>query len=448
MKSSLYALLAALCLAGSARSDENLQKQVDDLKAEIKYIKDNYERSEPIEIVKPVTEYVSPSGELFSTPQKDGVSPTDGSKLEKRVTYRKLKFNRREAVGDKIDAAVNAAIDGHVIVGLELLGTYQSTVGAGDVIDSAGVTRSANRSLLGAGVDFNLSGKPMRNTLIFVNFDAANGTPGISEAWVSLQGSKKVLSAQLGVIDLSGSFDSNKFANDESSQFLSSEFVNSPLLQTPDNGPGAILQADFSSFNIKLGTQGTSSEVFDDLYWIAELGVRYHLLGDSHLRAWARQQPRGSQQPDQALGFSYDHRLTTKLGAFGRYAKSSYVEAYTPEDLINAIPESRVAINTLDWAASGGLELSYFLERRLKDKVGLAYGRTEQQTGSSEQFAELYYKGVLTPGFSISLHGQGIFSRTVADAGAAALDPLTGNPALNDALPNAWSAGIRTQLSY
>lgn len=451
---------ALFALTGDLKAEDSLQKQIEDLKAEIKYIKDNYERSEPVEIVKPVTEYVSPAGELFTEPQAGGVSPTDGSKLEERRSYRKIKFNRRESVNDKIDAAVRAAIDGHVTVGMELVGIYQNTIGAGEVIDGTGTTRSANRGWGGGGVNVNFSGKPMRNTLIFVDFDAASGAVGLGEAWVSVQGPKKVLSLQAGIIDLGGTFDANKAANDEVSQFIHGDFVNNALLLNPGNFPGAVVRVDFTRYHFAVGAQdslGASADLFDNLYWIGEAGMLYNLLGDGHARVWARQLPRGPQQPDQALGISWDHRLTTRLTAFARYGKSSYVESFTPEDTANAIPESpRVALNTIDWTASGGLEIGYLLKKRLRDKVGLAYGRTDMQGFVSEQFTEIYYKASITPGFSVSLLGQGIHSRTVAMSPAEALDPNgidpnTGNPGiptLNDALPNAWTVGIRTQLSY
>lgn len=446
-------LAAALFALAGATHAASVQEDLEALKAEIQYIKDNYERSEPVEVVKPVTEFVSKTGEIFSTLPAGGVSPSDGSRIEERITYRKAKFNRRVSVSEKIDSAIAAAMDGHVTVGLGILGQYQNIVGVGDVLDSTGTTRSANRGFGTAAVDFNLTGKPMRNTLMFVNFDASSGAPAISEAWIAVEGPRKVLSLQAGVIDVTGSFDGNKAANDESSQFVTADFINSALLMNPANGPGAILRADSNRFNLMLGIQnstGTSVDIFDDLYWIAEVGCRYHLLmGDSHLRVWARQQPRGSHQPDQALGLSYDHRLTQQVMAFGRYGKNSYVESYTPEDSANAIPESRVAVNALDWSASGGVELGYFSAKRLRDKVGLAYGRTEQQTGASEQFSEVYYRTVLTPNFSVSLHGQGLFSRTVPQSGPALLDPsLGGDPALNDALPNAWTVGIRVLASY
>src|SRR5690349_20430721 len=105
-----FALLLALAPAG-LRADESLQKQIDDLKSEIQYIKKNYEPSEPVEVIKQVTEYVSPSGELFTEPQKGGVSPTDGSKLEERTTYRKMKFSRRESVSEKVEAAISGAFE-------------------------------------------------------------------------------------------------------------------------------------------------------------------------------------------------------------------------------------------------------------------------------------------------------------------------------------------------
>lgn len=465
MKRQAWLIALLLCAAAPAlRAEKSLQEQLDALNAEIKYIRDNYERSEPVEIVKPVTEFVSPSGEIFTTPQKDGVSPTDGSKLEERVTYRKMKFNRRESVNDKIDSAVSAAIDGHVVVGMELVGIYQNSLGVGDVIDATGQTRSGNRGWGTGGVNFNLSGKPMRNTLIFADFDASTGAVGLGEAWVMVQGPKKVLSLQAGVVDLTGSFDANKVANDETAQFMQGDFVNNALLLNPGTGPGAIVRVDFTRYNFMVGTQDSllgSMDLFDNLYWIGEAGMIYNLLGDGRLRVWGRQLSRGSQQPDQAVGVSADHRLTTKLTAFGRYAKNSYVEAFEAEYLDAAtatlIPETpRVALNIHDWTASGGLELGYFNPYRLHDKIGLAYGRTDYQGMASEQFAEVYIKTVLTPNFTISLHGQGTFSRTVQMSPTAALDPtvidpvtgLPGDPTLNDALLNTWIAGIRTQISY
>ncbi len=436
-----------LAMSQAAWAEESLQKQLSDLKEEVQYIRDNYERSEPVDIIKPVTEFISPDGEIISAEKKASLSVAEQASLEERVTYRKLKFNRRESVNDKIDSAINAAMDGHVVVGMELSAMYENALGRGDFVDGTGVTRSANLGMGSGGASFNLSGKPMRNTLLFADFDASSGTVALGEAWVHVQGPKKVYSLQAGIVDLGGSFDTNRAANDDSSQFTHGDFVNNALLGNPGNFPGAILRADFTRAYIAVGAQnslGATADILDNLYWIAETGIRYHFVGDLQLRIWARQQPRGSQQPDQALGLSYDHRISPKVMLFGRYGKQSYIEAY------DELSDSRYALNTQDWTASGGVEFVNFIPKRIKDKAGLAYGRTDLQGGTHEQFTEAYYQAELTPNFTLGAFGKGLFSRTVPmTSDPLLIDPtLGGNPAVNDALPNAWSAGIRTVIAY
>jgi hypothetical protein len=432
MRKRTMLALALLGLAVQSRAEASLQEQLDALKADINYIKTNYERTEPGESIKAVTEYVSPTGEIFREPQPGGVSPSDGSKLEERVTYRKLKFARRESVGDKIGEAVNSAINGHVIVGLEFTGTYLNTVGAGDYVDALGVTRSANRGRAEGALDINFSGKPMRNTVLFADLDAASGTPALSEAWVLVSGPKSVFSLQAGVIDLTGSFDANLVANDETTQFMSPEFVNSPLLKNPANGVGAVVRTQYGRYEALVGAQNTLTtlnDVTDDLYLVAELGFRYHMMGDAHWRMWGRQQPRGANQPDQALGLSVDHRVSTRLSTFWRYAKNSYVEAF------DEAADLRWAVNTHDWAASGGFELTNFNPRNLKEKLGVAYGRTVLQDQSYGDVAEAYWRLPLTPNFAASLHYQAGFSNIPAGLG------LDGNPPTH-------TVGLRVQANY
>jgi len=432
MRKPLLAAATALALTGSLRADASLQQQLDDLKAQVDTIKQTYERTEPAEVVKQVTEYVSPSGEIFAEPQKDGVSPTDGSKLEERVTYRKLKFSRRESVAEKIDAAVGSAVNGHVIAGLELVGSYLNTVGNGDFVDANGQTHNANKGRLEGGkVDVLFSGKPMRNTIAFVDLDAANGTAVLSEAWVAVSGPRNIVSLQAGVIDLTSIFDGNAVANDETTEFLSPGFVNSPLLGNPANALGAVLRGLYGRWDAGVGAQKTEAsldDVTDDVYVIGELGFRYHLLGDHHVRVWGRQQPRSatgeSNIPDQALGVSTDHRMTSRLTAFGRYAKNSYVE-----------DAAGVALNTYDWAASTGFELGNFNPKNLKERLGIAYGRTQKQDGSSEDVAEYYHRIPLTPNFAFSLHYQAAFSRIPAGLGL-------------DALPPTHTVGLRIKATY
>jgi hypothetical protein len=422
MRLKSIVLFGLLALSAGLSAEESVQKQLDDLKSQVDYIKQNYERTEPVDIIKQVTEWVSPSGEIFREKQPGDVSPKDGSKLSERTTYRMMKFSRREAVGDKIDAAVSSAINGHVIVGLELVGSYSNIIGAGAL---------SNRGAGAGSLDITFSGKPMRNTLIFVDLDAASGTPAVSEAWVEAHGPKKMLSLQAGVVDLSGAIDLNMLANDETTQFLTPGFVNNPLLMNPANGPGAILRLDLVRYQLTVGVQnalGSAVDFTDELYWAGELGMLFHFCGDSHWRVWGRQQPRGTQQPDQAVGVSMDHRFTSKFSVFGRYGKSSYVEAY------DEVTDSRFALNPLDWHASGGLELSNFNPRNLKERLGLAYGRSESQGGATEDRAEFYNRVPLTPNFAFGFHYQAAFNR-VQGIGL-------------DALPDSHSVSLRVQATY
>lgn len=451
-KTLIAAALAAFC---SPLAAEDLQKQIDDLKAQVNYIKQNYEPSEPVEIIKQVTEYVSPSGELFTEAQKDGLSPTDGSKLEERVTYRKMKFSRRESASEKIVAAVTGAFDGRIAVGLNMVGVYQNIIGAGDAAaDNTGATHSANRGAGSGLIDITLGGKPMRNTILFVDLNAGVGpgidaiapngavlnpnylsggnTPKVREAWVLARTPAKRYGLQVGVLDLSGIFDTNMIANDETAQFMTGAFVNSPLLAPPANGPGGVFRADYTRFNFKLGAGDTlvsTTDTADNLYVAAEAGMITNLLGDAQIRLWGRQQPRGSQQPNQALGLSVDHRSTARLTTFARYAKSSYVEAF------DGATGVRRAINAIDWSAQGGVELGNFIESLLKERIGAAFGRTQMQDGSSEEYAELYTRLPLTNNFALGLHYQGVFSRIPAGI------------ALN-AMPNIHCLGLRVQSSY
>jgi hypothetical protein len=450
MRKTLFAAAAVFGLAAGARAEASLQEQIDELRAQVQKLQVEKEPSEPVELVKAVTEWVSPSGELFTEPQPNDVSPTDGSPLTERQTFRKLKFTRHQSAQEKIDASIAAAVNGHIILGLSFVGVYQNFAGRGAVLDNAGLTRSANIGALTGVSDITLLGKPMRDTVMFLDLNMGSGAgldalapngavltpnylsgkaPVLREAWVVVNSPDRRLAAQAGVIDLSGSFDGNAVASDETSQFMTGAFVHNPLLMSPANSPGAVLRADFSRWGLKLGAQSTGglTQPTDDLYTIAELSYRYHLFGDALMRVWARQQPRGSQQPDQAVGLSMDQRVTPQLNVFGRYAKSSYVE-----------DASGMALNMLDWSASAGLELTNFSYAHLKDRVGLAYGRTDAQSGSYEDFSELYYRTVLTNNFNVSAHLQSVFNRVQA--------PMAG--VQPDALPNLFVLGLRTQVSY
>jgi hypothetical protein len=147
-----------------------------------------------------------------------------------------------------------------------------------------------------------------------------------------------------------------------------------------------------------------------------------------HARVWGRQQPRGAQQPDQALGLSVDHRLSSKLTTGWRYAKNSYVEAF------DETTGTRWALNTYDWEASAAIEATNYNPRNLKERCGLGYARTNKQDGSYRDVVELYHRVPLTPNFALGWHYQAAFE-TPAGLGV-------------DGLPASHTLGLRAQSTF
>ena len=410
------------------------------------------------------------------------MSPTDGSPLKPRVTYRKMKFFRREPVADKIDSAIASAEASRLALGMSMVGIFQNQVGMGpntSSVNFSGTTvTSGNRSAAQGSVDITLEGKPMLNTTMFVDLEGAVGSgidslsaAGVAlnahsvntqalpegggvplttfflrEAWFEVQTPGRMWALQAGQIDLAKNFDENFYANDETSQFLSGDFVNNPVLENPSNPAqakaynalGGVLSLDtFHGYVAKFGAENSTTNPVnptDTLFLVGELQDSYNLLGqDGILRVWARQKPRGDGQPQQALGFSWNQRLGNRLGVFARYGKSSYAE--------NGVTGQ--ADNLYDYAASGGLELGNFIPARLKDRMGLAVGRVAYQDGSREENGEAYYKMLLTSNFNVSLHYQAVFSRLrtsgpdgqALEAAGAVQQPI-------------HVLGLRTQMNY
>lgn len=73
----------------------------------------------------------------------------------------------------------------------------------------------------------------------FNNDNDDDETAHVTEAWYEQSLLNDKLTFTFGKIDLTNYFDTNEVANDETTQFLSTGFVNSLAVEFPDNGPGA-----------------------------------------------------------------------------------------------------------------------------------------------------------------------------------------------------------------
>lgn len=95
----------------------------------------------------------------------------------------------------------------------------------------------------------------------------------------------------VGKIDVNHYFDRNLFAEDETTQFLSTAFVSVPVLAAPPNAPGAALRVTTGDWRYAFGVYAPE-DVDGDLsgvpFIIGEVGYRNIFALQGHYRLWAR----------------------------------------------------------------------------------------------------------------------------------------------------------------
>jgi hypothetical protein len=167
-------------------------------------------------------------------------------------------------------------------------------------------------------------------TLSGLNGDAGStqdedGTDRLSvrEAWYEFNLLGDIFTLTAGKIDLTNYFDNNAAANDETTQFISSAFVNSSALAVPGNSPGVRirttiagrihLQAGFSS------AYNSGKYLLRDIFRIAGIGFTYMPDSDfeSNFRFYGYQHPTAGES--YGWGISFDNVAFGAFNIFGRY---------------------------------------------------------------------------------------------------------------------------------
>ncbi len=246
----------------------------------------------------------------------------------------------------------------------------------------------------------------------------------ILEAYLEgvLFGGRVTLTA--GKIDITNYIEGNAYAGDETSQFLSSGFVNNHVFTAPDNGPGVrvhtyllpgvvYLEAGVMSQDSDGNTRSTD-KLFEDVYGAVEVGVMPKLFGrPGTYRVWAtfdgagqKRQKSGQLEDETALGvgLSADQELADWLGVFFRIGARD-------SDNINY---------TTRTAWSTGAQLSKIIPYRKDDVIGFAYGEirpTKRDFGArakDEGFIEAYYNWFFTENFQISGIFQHVMNRNAS----------------------------------
>jgi high affinity Mn2+ porin len=267
----------------------------------------------------------------------------------------------------------------------------------------------------GGGLDSELA------LLVGVNGDADDDeNVRLCEAWVEglwRFGEVHSLLARLGKIDLTAEFDTNEAANDETTQFLGSGFVNNPTFAAADNDFGGILVYTYRDVvSVKVGFCDADEQAdrggrfFDDLCLVGEVGVSVKLFdrpGNYRLYVWYDDTKLEGVDPDTETdspgagwGVSCDQGILENLTAFFRFGQAD---------------EEYYAVET--WV-SGGLEFGGALWGREDDAVGLAYGlallgsdaedlaEADDRDAAHEHHAELYYRFKLNGNMELTPSAQ------------------------------------------
>lgn len=435
MSSALQQLLAEREEA-KAR-EERLSRQVQDLNKQLADLRTRAVLAEKVEETKRIPVWVCPGGHVHDAEPAGGVCAQCGQPTEKSEEVRKFKVARREAIGDKISAALEEEFGKRVVVAVSGTGVVQQILH-----NDSDATSNATHAE--GSVDLFFLTRPMPYSLFFVDLEAVGGSGpdaevgtlanlnsdggrntvqvegnddvDLREAWLRVDWLEDRLHLVAGKIDLSNYFDRNRVANDETTQFLTDAFVNDPVLGNPPlNGPGiAALYETKTGWQFGVGFQepgDTGFQVTDRPFYIGEVDWRTFALGrEGNLRVWAR----GSDaEPfeSQAVGVSLDQEVSAKVTLFARGGVS-----WVDGEILDEDGATLEGI-TDPWAWSVGMRLTPTFESRPRDVWGFAFG---QQRGSFDRdendrdtYLETYYRLVVnehvsvTPLFQYVIHTAG-----------------------------------------
>ncbi|MBI3269507.1 MAG: carbohydrate porin [Planctomycetes bacterium] len=431
--------------------EDRLVQELADLRRQFSDLKARAILAEKVEETKRIPEWLCPSGHVHDAPAEGGKCPDCGGAQERREAIRTVRVARREAIGDKIAAALEEDAKKRLTVATSATGVFQQIVNnTSPATDNTGhaegsfdlyfITTPLPYSVFfidleavgGQGPDreigslANLNSDAGRNVVQ----DEGNDSVNVREVWLKSDLFQDRLHLVAGKLDLSNYFDRNKAANDETTQFLTDAFVNNPVLGTPaQNGPGVSAWYETKTgWAFGLGFQKPSDEGFrvgDGDYAIAEVDWRTYLLGrEGNVRAWGRRDGRSADTEafeSWAGGVSLDQEVSSALTVFARFGSA---------DVANA---------TDAWAYSAGVQARGLFESRPRDVWGFAFGQQRGSIARDERdrdtALETYYRFFVNEHVSVSP----IFQYLVHTAGNG--DDL---PAQDDVAV----LGLRVQIDF
>ncbi|MFN3531360.1 MAG: carbohydrate porin [Candidatus Brocadia sp.] len=352
--------------------------------------------------------YVCPKGHSYEIKGEYKKCSICGQEL--RAIAHEEKFARRESISGRValeEKRFQIGISGTAIVQQILSGDEERTFSPEGSLDLLFIYRPFGLTTLFLDLEAIGGNGPDEfvNSLSGLNDDAGafqdnNGFERLSvrEVWFEVKLFEKQVSLVAGKIDLTNYFDSNAVANDETTQFITSAFVNNLTLEVPGNGPGAVSIYEMENgLHFRLGLQSSETDdmglgVGGSFYGIGEIGLHSNsLFGlEGNYRLWFK--INGGRDDHKGIGMSLDQQLFNGLFAFVRYG----------------INETNGA--DIKYAWSTGLELHQPFSQRVKDSAAFAFGHAKTVDGNQEHATEIYYRFVLNEHVAITPLFQTVFN--------------------------------------
>ncbi|MBM4310065.1 MAG: carbohydrate porin [Deltaproteobacteria bacterium] len=204
-----------------------------------------------------------------------------------------------------------------------------------------------------------------------VNDNVKDFDEKVAEFWIEQALFDERLVITLGRLDPFAYFDTNEVANNERGQFLSSQFVNSLAIDSPEYAYGAritVTPLAWIALSAGVFEDGRKfANISKDRLSIGELAVMPELLGRAgtyRIYAWHNssdheklRNPQNNNESGTGFGISFDQYLTDNVCAFARWGRQS-----------SDIYEAKQA-----WSL--GVQVAGSAWQRPDDVFGLAYGR-------------------------------------------------------------------------
>ncbi|MEP9411886.1 MAG: carbohydrate porin [Candidatus Brocadia sp.] len=353
--------------------------------------------------------YVCPKGHSYEIKGEYKKCSICGQEL--RAIIHEEKFARRESISERValeEKRFQIGVSGTAIVQQILSGDENRAFSPEGSLDLLFIYRPFDLTTLFLDMEAIGGNGPDEfvGSLSGLNDDAGafqdnNGVDRLSvrEVWFEVKLFEKQVSLVAGKIDLTNYFDGNAVANDETTQFITSAFVNNLVLEVPVNGPGAVSIYEMENgLHFRLGLQSSDTDdmglgIEDSFYGIGEVGLHSGILFglEGNYRLWFK--INGGRDDNKGIGVSLDQQLSGNLFAFARYG----------------INEKSGA--DIKYAWSTGLELHQPFPQRVKDSAAFAFGHSKAVDGDEEHATEIYYRFVLNDHVAITPLFQAVFDR-------------------------------------